>query len=271
MKRMIFISCLLLGSISVHAQQRIVSLNGSVSEMLGALGLESQIVGTDITSNYPVSLIGKPKVGHNRNISPEGVLALHPTLVIGLDKQLSPQLRNQLKTAKANVVTIPQVLSPEGIKQMLAQVATATHTADKVPAITKQFDQQLKALQVTPLHKKVLFIYARGAGTLLAGGAGTPVEKMIELAGGINAMKDFKEYKPLSAESLVAANPDVILLFGDGLSSIGGEAGLLKIPGVAQTNAGKNKKFITMEGELLTGFTLRLPQALQELHNKINS
>lgn len=256
-------------SIGAHAQQRIVSLNGSISEVLCALGLENQVVGTDITSNYPAGLLNKAKVGHNRNISPEGVLALHPTLVIGLEKQLNPQLLDQLKNAKANVVTLQQVLTPDGIKKMLNEVAAATGTTAKVAAISKQFDQQMQALKTPALHKKVLFIYARGAGTLLAGGAGTPVEKMIQMAGGENAMTDFKEYKPLSAESLVAANPDVILLFGDGLASIGGAAGLLKIPGVAQTNAGKNKKFITMEGELLTGFTLRLPQALQELHNKI--
>ncbi|PUZ23876.1 iron complex transport system substrate-binding protein [Chitinophaga costaii] len=254
---------------TVQAQQRIVSLNGSISEVLGALGLESQVVGTDITSNYPAAMVSKPKVGHNRNISPEGVLALHPTLVIGLEKQLDPLLVQQLKNAKANVVALPQALSANGIRQMLQQVAAATGTSAKVPVIQQQFDQQLKALHLAPLHQKVLFIYARGAGTLLAGGAGTPVEQMIVLAGGENAMKDFKEYKPLTAESLVAANPDVLLLFTDGLASIGGAEGLLKVPGVAQTNAGKNKRFITMEGELLTGFTLRLPQALQELHNKI--
>lgn len=266
-----FFFLLLLFTGTVSAQQRIVSLNGSISEILGALGLEQQIVGTDITSNYPASLVNKPKVGHNRNISPEGVLALQPTLVLGLEKQLTTQLVAQLKNAKANVVTLPQVLSVQGVEQMLTQVAAATGTSAKVPAIKARFEQEMKGLQLGTLHKKVLFIYARGAGTVLAGGAGTPVEQMIEMAGGTNAMKDFKEYKPLSTESLVAANPDVILLFGDGLASLGGAAGLLKIPGIAQTNAGRNKKFITMEGELLTGFTLRLPQALQELHNKINS
>ena len=66
----------LLTSLSGKAQQRIVSLNGNISEMLCALGLEQQIAGVDITSTYPASLQTKPKVGHNRNISAEGVLSL---------------------------------------------------------------------------------------------------------------------------------------------------------------------------------------------------
>jgi iron complex transport system substrate-binding protein len=41
------------------------------------------------------------------------------------------------------------------------------------------------------------------------------------------------------------------------------------MPGVAQTNAGKNKKIVTMDGELLSGFSIRLPQAIQELYNKL--
>jgi len=67
----------------------------------------------------------------------------------------------------------------------------------------------------------------------------------------------------------VAANSDVILLFDSGLQSVGGVDGLLKVPGVSSTNAGKNKKIISMDGQFLSGFGLRLPQAIQQLNKKI--
>src|SRR5690606_33860565 len=119
-------------------------------------------------------------------------------------------------------------------------------------------------------NPKVLFIYARGTGTMMVAGKDTQVGKMIELAGGVNAVNDFADFKPLTAEALVAANPDVILLFDSGLSSLGGIDGLWEVQGNKQTNAGKNRKVIEMDGQFLTGFSQRLGKALEELGKKIH-
>lgn len=256
-------------TLAIQAQQRIVSLNGAISEILCALGAESQIVGVDVTSNYPEVLKSKTKVGHNRNISAEGVLSLQPTMVISFDNQLNPQLLDQLKAAKVKTVILKQVLSVQGTRNLIGEVANAIGAAPKATALQQTFDKQMAAIKTTTLHKKVLFIYARGAGAMQVSGTNTSIDKMITLAGGTNAIADFADFKPLSAEALVAANPDVILMFDSGLGSVGGADGLQKVPGVAQTNAGKNKKVISMDGELLSGFSIRLPQAIQELYNKL--
>jgi iron complex transport system substrate-binding protein len=260
----------LLTSVLSQAQQRIVSLNGAVSEMLCALGLESAIVGVDVTSNYPASLNQKTRVGHNRTISAEGILALRPTLVLGVKDQIKPEVAEQLTAAHVKILLLQQEFSVAGTRSLLQQVATATGTTDKAKQIDADFNKQYQALKFAPMKKKVLFIYARGTGSMMVAGTGTPVEKMIQLAGAQNAVTEFKDYRQLSSESLVAANPDVILLFDTGLQSLGSVEGLLKVPGVAQTNAGRYKKFISMDGELLSGFGLRLPQAINELNKKLN-
>lgn len=273
--KLFFVSLILLaltGTYSLAQQktsERIVSLNGAISEVLCAMGMEQQIVGVDVTSAYPASLKQKPQVGHNQNISAEGILALNPTLLLGLKGQLTPQLQAQLKSGGVRTVLLEQVYSADGVRRLLQQVAEAVNEKNRSAAILQKFNEQMAGLKLTPLKKKVLFIYARGAGTMLVSGTGTAVDAMIKLAGAENAITGFSDYKPLSAESLVAGNPDVILMFTDGLASMGGASGLAKIPGVAQTRAGRNKKIITMEGDLLSGFTLRLPQALRELHQKI--
>ncbi len=84
-------SFLLLLISSLSAQQRIVSLSGAISEMLCALSLEPQIVGVDVTSNYPTTLQQKATVGHNRTISAEGILALRPDLVLGIQGEIKPK------------------------------------------------------------------------------------------------------------------------------------------------------------------------------------
>jgi iron complex transport system substrate-binding protein len=260
----LFITCL------SYSQQRIVSLNGAVSEMLCALGLENSIVGVDVTSNYPASLQQKTKVGHNRTISAEGILALRPTLVLAVKEQLKPEVAEQLSAAHVKVQLLQAAYSLEGTRSLLHQVAGATGTNDKAKQIEAAFNKEYQALRITPVKKKVLFIYARGTGSMMVSGIGTPVEKMIQLAGAQNAVTEFADFKQLSPESLVAANPDVILLFDSGLESLGGIDGLLKVPGVAQTNAGRNKKVISMDGQFLSGFGLRLPQAISELNKKLN-
>lgn len=255
------------------ADQKIISLNGTISEILAGLGFEGNIIGTDITSNYPAALKSKPKLGHNKNISAEGIIALQPDIVTALRTDIKPELVTQLKSAGIKLILFSQDFSVDGTKKLINDVADAFGNQAKAIAMVKKLDADLakakKAKSASP-KAKVLFIYARGTGTMMVAGEGTPVEKIIDLAGGQNVIKGFTDYKPLTAEALIAGNPDVILLFSTGMESLGGDNGLLKVQGIAQTNAGKRKKFITMEGELLTGFGPRLGEAVLQLSQKLN-
>ena len=125
---------------------------------------------------------------------------------------------------------------------------------------------------IKPFEEKptVLFIYARGTGTLNVAGKGTKIQKMIELAGAKNADLDFENFKPLTAESLIKANPDVILLFDSGYESLEEGKQLLEILGVSDTEAGRNKSFITMNGSFLSSFSPRMGEAVIELNHKIH-
>lgn len=257
---------------TLAANQKIVSLNGTVSEILVGLGFENNIIGTDVTSNYPESLKSKPKIGHYRNISAEGIIALQPDVVTGLSTEIKPELAAQLKSAGIKLVLFTQDFSPDGTRKLIKDMATAFGGQQQANMLIKKLDTDLATaskLNKTSTRPKVLFIYARGAGTMMVSGDNTPLNKIIQLAGGQNAVTGFNDYKPLTSEALVAANPDAILLFSSGMESLGGAAGLLNVQGINQTNAGKNKKFITMEGELLTGFGPRLGQAIAELSQKL--
>ncbi|GAB3803139.1 hemin ABC transporter substrate-binding protein [Spirosoma humi] len=249
---------------------RIVSLDGTVSEILCDLGLQSHLIGVDVTSTYPESLKSLPKVGHNRSISAEGVISLKPTLVLTTQNAgTKPEVIDQIKAAGIKVISFQQEYSVAGAKKLIQDVATTCQVGSKANPIIKKLDADLAQVRKAVNRPKVLFIYARGTGTMMVSGRGTQVAKMIELAGGVNATPDFENYKPLTAEALVTANPDVILLFDSGLTSLGGADGLLKVQGVAQTNAGKNGWIIDMDGHLLSGFSPRLGKALQELAQKL--
>ncbi len=252
------------------SEEKIVSINGTTTEVLCALGLEKKIIGVDITSTYPESILKLPKVGHKRNLSAEGIVSLNPTMVIGLDKDLKPELKQQLETAGIKVVLFKEEYSIQAAKNTINGIASYFGKTTEAQVIIKKINADLLKAPKLKTPKKVLFIYARGTGTMMVAGGKTSVEKMIELAGGKNAVIGFDDYKPFTAEALVAANPDVILLFDSGLESLAGIDGLLKIQGVAQTNAGKNKKVIEMDGLYLTSFGPRVGDAVATLATKLN-
>lgn len=247
-------------------QDRIISLNGSITEILAALEYNTQIVGVDVTSSYPESIKNVAKdLGHVNKVSIESIMELKPTLVLGLVNEVSEDLKKQLTDAGVNVQLITLKHSIDGSKEMIQEVAKAVKNENYNKLLTT-IDTEIKDVTVLENKPKVLFIYARGAGMLMVAGTDTPIDEMIKLAGGQNAITEFSDYKPLTPESLLANNPDYILLFDTGLQSVGGVDGVLKIDGIAQTNAGKNKKIIAMDGQLLSGFGPRVGKGVKELN-----
>jgi iron complex transport system substrate-binding protein len=269
---LILVFCLTFEPVSGMAAKslRIVSVNGTLSEILVGLGLESQIVGVDVTSTYPASLEKLPKVGHNRSISAEGILALNPDVIVVSDQSmLSASVLKQLNSTGKKVVTFKQEYSQEGTVNLIREMGTYFNAKPQAEKMVKSLKTDLAKLPKATAPKKLLFIYARGTGTLMVSGKNTSLDKMFTLIGHKNAVSDFTDFKPLTSESLLAANPDVLVLFSSGLESVDGIDGLLKVPGVAYTNAGKNRKVVSMDGQFLTGFGPRLGKAAAELAQKV--
>ena len=250
-------------------KERIISLNGAISETLAALDNSENIIGVDVTSTFPEELKTKATdLGHVRSITAESILALQPTLIFGTSKDVNPTLNEQLNKANIKLILIDQKYTVDGTKQLVTDVAKAINKENYQP-ILDNISNQIATVKPFEKKPKVLFIYARGAGNLMVAGKETPLHSMIELAGAENAAASLTDFKPLTPEALLTTNPDVILMFDSGLQSLGGVDGLLKIEGLSATNAGKNKKVITMEGQLLSGFGPRLGEAVVELHNKL--
>ena len=248
------------------SNEKIVSLNGAITEILADLGEENNLVGVDVTSTYPSSVKEKATdLGHTRSLSIEALLALKPTKVFATDKDINPEQIAQLKNAGIQTEIIKQDYSVEGTKELVKTVATSLNKQD-FDAINAKIDTDLKAVKPLTTKPKVLFIYARGAGNLMVAGTNTPMEKIIGIAGGQNAITEFEDFKPLTPEAVVKSNPDYILMFDKGLESIGGVDGVLKLEGISSTNAGKNKKIIAMDGQLVSGFGPRVGQAAAQLN-----
>ena len=263
-------------TVVITSSERIVSLNGSTTEILFALGVGDNVVGCDASSSYPKGIKEKlPSVGYQYGLNAEGILSLNPTLVIGRNDVRPPQVVQQLRIAGVTVLLLKEPRTFETAKQRLLTIGKAVGQEKKAEELAKVLDTDIKQLK-TKLDarkgepkQKALFLYLRGTQTTLVLGTDTAPGAMFDIVGAENAAGNIKGNKPMTAEAVIAAQPDVYVLFTTGLESIGGVDGLLKLPGLAHTPAGKNRRVVTLDGQYLSGFGPRCGRAALDLFQGI--
>lgn len=252
---------------------RVIAVGGAVTETIYALGAESKLVGTDTSSVFPEAATRLPQVGYQRTLSAEGVLSLKPDLVLAMAEAGPPAALSQIESAGVKIVKVNGEHTVDGAQTKIREIAEALNVEAKGEELIKKLDADLsdakRCVQTLQTKPKVLFIYARGGGAPNVSGTKTAADAMINLAGGQNAVTEFENFKPLTPESLVAAAPDFILFPTRGLHSIGSIDGALKIPGVAETPAGKNRRIIAVDDLILLGFSPRLGEGVKQLCEKL--
>ncbi len=259
------------------AGRRIITIGGAITETVFALGRGAQVVAVDTSSVFPPEVTKLPQVGYQRTLAAESILALAPDVVIASAEAGPPAALAQLRSAGIHVAMVPVAMTEEATVARIAAVGAAL---DLQPAATELANQVRRATRAaaeaaierccTGVRTKpvAILIYARGAGTMMVAGQDTAGAAMLELAGAHNPVT-FSGFKPLSPEALVEAAPEVIVIPSRGLATLGGEAGLLAVPGIAATPAGRARRFVAMDDLLLLGFGPRLGEAIDELSSRL--
>ncbi len=248
---------------------RVVSIGGSTTEMLYALGLDRHIVAVDTTSVYPPeALKSKPNVGYMRALSAEGVLDLKPSVILAEEGAGPPDAVNVIRNASVPMVTLPNDPSPQGIVRklrLIAKVMNATERGEKLASkIEVEFEQLARSVSAIKKKARVLFVFTLRGGRPMVAGRDTAVEGILALAGAENAITAFSGYKPVSDESIIAAAPDVILMMSRGEHKVSADE-VFAYPALRTTPAGENKRLITMRGQYLLGFGPRAAHAARDL------
>ena len=253
--------------------RRIVSVGGALTEIVYALGAQGELVGVDTTSLYPAVAQQLPQVGYARTLSAEGVLSLAPTQLIATEEAGPQAVLRQVRDAGVPVAVLSANNQFEGLLERVKQVGQITGRADAAArlaqALQRQWDGTLgKVRQRQHAPVRVLFILAHAPNQVMVGGREMGADAMLAYAGAVNVMggsAGFAGYKPLTPEAVIAARPDIVLVTDQGLKASGGVDGILKLPGLAQTPAGRTHRIVSLEAMLLLGFGPRMPQALAEL------
>ena len=250
---------------------RVVVLANGVAEIIQSLNAHSIIVGRDISSTED-SLADIPIVTSGHQVLPEKVIALKPDLVL-IDASTGPKAAIEtIKSAGITVIETPESWSLKDLPIKVRAVGRAIGAQEQAEALVQQLNESLNAslVQNSP---RVAFLYLRGTSSIyLIGGAGSGADSLLAAIGAIDvgAQTLDRPFNTLTAESLAELNPDVILVMSKGLQSVGGVDGLLKLPGVAQTRAGKNSAVIDVDDSLLLSFGPRTPSLVDALAKAIS-
>lgn len=253
--------------------QRWVSSGGSLSEWVVALGGESRLVGVDTTSQHPASLRELPSVGYQRALSAEGVLSLHPDILIGSEEMGPPPVIAQISAAGIRIETLPATPDQTVLERNVLRIGELLGEPVRAQQLIATYRQRLqrqadwvsqaRSNQAPP---RVLMLLGHAGSNTMAAGKDSLAVWLIEQAGG-ESRTDHSGYKSISSEALLAMDPQVIIFADRALLGEAARQALVhQNPVIMQTSAGREGRLLGLDPTLLVGgLGPRLPESLAEL------
>ncbi|MEP2980641.1 MAG: ABC transporter substrate-binding protein [Lentilitoribacter sp.] len=268
-------SSVVLSASGVNASdnKNIVSIGGSITEIIFALGEEARLVARDTTSLHPQQALELPDVGYIRRLAPEGVLSVNPDMIITLEGAGPPEAVEVIKSSNVPFFEIEEKYTRDGVISKIQAVGSALGVEDAAQVLADKvaadFDKTEAIIGSISSKKKVLFVLSNNGGKILAAGTNTSADGMIVMAGAENALVSMEGYKPTTDEAILKAAPDVIVMMNRHGSDDSAANEILNHPAIIGTPAGRSNSLITMDGLYLLGYGPRTGQAVLELSQKI--
>lgn len=196
--------------------ETIVSAAPSITEILSGLGLTDKIVAADIYSADVEGMSPEICTLDFSNLNIEELVAMSPDLMIvgGISMTGADDPYAALKEAGVNVVYIPTSASISGIKMDIEFLAAYLGAEDRGAELIEEIDNAVadvseKAKGIT--EKKKVYFEIGAAPYLYTCGKGTFIDEVITLVGAENIYGGEDGWISNSEESVIAANPDVII------------------------------------------------------------
>jgi len=263
--------------IIIESIERIIPLDGDVAEVVFALGLGDNVVATDLSATYPPEADALPEIGYQRALSAETVANFSPTVLLATDIAGPPEALDDMRRLGYPLVILPNEATPSGAGEKIRAVASALGIPEQGEEMADALDAAIAEASVPSDHDgirpRVVALYVRGTMAQLVLGESANTRWLINSAGGVDVSEEMgiDEAVPISAEAILAAAPDVLLVPEAGLKSVGGVDGLLEIGGLGQTPAGQTRQVLAYDDQLLLGNGPRTAQMLVQLRNDLRA
>ncbi|WP_031085889.1 heme/hemin ABC transporter substrate-binding protein, partial [Streptomyces sp. NRRL WC-3549] len=260
--------------VTVSSADRIVPLTGSLSEIVFTLGFGEEVVARDVTATFEQAE-KLPVVTRAHDVSAESVLSLRPTVVLADTTTGPAEAIDQIRDAGVPLVVVEPAKELADVGRRIDAVAAALGVTSSGDELKARTESRIGAVRRTiPAREegaapRVAFLYLRGSASVyLLGGRESGASSLLEAAGAVDAGKASgltKDFTAITAEALAKAAPDAILVMTKGLESVGGVDGLVKIPGIAETPAGMDRRIVSVDDGVLLNYGPRTDRVLAEL------
>ncbi|MCX8585173.1 ABC transporter substrate-binding protein [Gilliamella sp. B2865] len=250
------------------ANERIVIAGGSLTEIVFALGAGDDVVGVDKTSSYPEKVKQLPQIGYWKLLNIEGVLSLRPTLFITLNDVEPDNVIEKVSESKVDVLALRRVPGTiELLYENINKIASKLNKQEEGEKLINRIKANLADIQAKiathPQKTKVLSLMSMSGSNSVAG-KNTTIDALITIAGGEN-LATHNSFKSYTAESIIAINPEVIILNKYSIDQLGGLDKVNTIPGITETSAFKNNRITVIDDSYLFGIGPRVDEAAKLL------
>ena len=253
------------------SEQRLISTDSGATKLIISLGLDSQLIAIDVTSQLPANHKPLKQIGYHRNLSAEGLLSLEPTTIIGSEHMGPASVISVLEQANINIIRLKSANNPEQLRENISKLSLTLNQEELGNRAIKELDEKLNELKVQEIQgKKIAFLLNMDNTQLRLAGNNSGGAALIKLMGGINAA-DFNNYQTVSSESLLTMNPAIILVSGSNMNSAVDD--LLKhSPILLHTEAGLNNNIVAVDGStIIAGLSISSVEEALRLVEHLNS
>jgi iron complex transport system substrate-binding protein len=204
------------GDVEIAAKPtKIVSLSPTATEMLFAIGAGDQVTAVDDQSNYPAEAAAKATKLSGFEPNVEAIAGYEPDLVVIADD--TNGLTSALGKLGITVLSEPAAATLDDTYSQIEQLGAATDHVGDAAALVAQMQTDIAAIvKSVPAREVPLRYYHELDQTYFSATSKTFIGQVYSLLGLKNiadpADADGSGYPQLSAEAIIAANPELIFL-----------------------------------------------------------
>lgn len=241
---------------------RIVSAAPSATELAFAVGLGDELVAVDMFSNFPPEAKSKPSIGSYVDPDLESIVGADPDLVLVTDVHLA-ELVPALEAREVPALVL-NAKNLDGVYLDLLLLGRVSGEEDRAAEVVDELRERVAKVEQALAGAPLVRTFVELDPTLFTAGPGTFLDDLIRRAGGTNiAAGATTAYPQLSAEEVVRANPEVIILT-DEVLGVSPDAVRAR-QGWAEVSAVANDRIAVVDPDIVTRPGPRIVDALEQI------
>ena len=233
---------------------RIVSMAPSNTEILFGVGAGDQVVGVTTFCDYPPEAATREQVGEFSRASLEFIVSMEPDLVLAARFNPMEVLEGLRRLGIPVFALAPRSL--DDVMHTIGQVGRLVGRSDRADSLVTHIKGRINRIResvatVPDLHRPRV-LWGRLQAPMYTAGPGGYINDLIELAGGKNIAADATaDWPQIGLETLVARNPEIIIVSGGDADIEAELARLRKADGWRQLDAVATGRIYNIDPNLL--------------------